>query len=135
MIGDSAYRPAARAGATQPANLADLLERILDKGLVIAGDISISLVDVELLTIKLRLLIASADKAAEMGIDWWRHDPHLNGSSRRLEEENRDLRQRLADLERELGSASTTGDGGIGRQGAPHGATATTRDGGGAHVR
>lgn len=59
-------------------NLADLLERILDKGIVIAGDISISLVDVELLTIKLRLLIASVDKAQQMGIDWWRSDPWLS---------------------------------------------------------
>ncbi|HLH45700.1 MAG TPA: gas vesicle protein [Acidimicrobiales bacterium] len=67
---------ASRGGDT--TNLADLLERILDKGIVIAGDISISLVDVELLTIKLRLLIASVDKAQEMGIDWWRSDPWLS---------------------------------------------------------
>jgi hypothetical protein len=60
-------------------NLADLLERILDKGIVIAGDISISLIDVEVLTIKLRLLIASVDKAQEMGINWWRSDPWLSG--------------------------------------------------------
>lgn len=66
-------------------NLADLLERILDKGIVIAGDISISLVDVELLTIKLRLLIASVDKAQEMGVDWWRSDPWL--SSRAAEQQ------------------------------------------------
>jgi hypothetical protein len=62
-------------------NLADLLERILDKGIVIAGDISISLIDVEVLTIKLRLLIASVDKAQEMGINWWRSDPWLSGQS------------------------------------------------------
>ena len=60
------------------ASLADLLERILDKGIVIAGDISISLVDIELLTIKLRLLIASVDKAKEMDIDWWQSDPWLS---------------------------------------------------------
>jgi len=60
-------------------NLADLLERILDKGIVIAGDISISLVDVELLTIKLRLLVASVDKAREMGVTWWESDPWLSG--------------------------------------------------------
>jgi hypothetical protein len=62
-------------------NLADLLERILDKGIVIAGDISISLVDIELLTIKLRLLIASVDKAQEMGINWWRSDPWLSSQA------------------------------------------------------
>lgn len=62
-------------------NLADLLERILDKGIVIAGDISISLVDVEILTIKLRLLIASVDKAQQMGINWWRSDPWLSSQN------------------------------------------------------
>ena len=69
--------PSARSGGGT-TNLADLLERILDKGIVIAGDISISLVDVELLTIKLRLLIASVDKAREMGVDWWEADPWLS---------------------------------------------------------
>ncbi|MBO0729290.1 MAG: gas vesicle protein [Acidimicrobiaceae bacterium] len=66
-----------------PTNLADLLERILDKGIVIAGDISISLVDIELLTIRLRLLVASVDKAQEMGIDWWRSDPWLSQQAAR----------------------------------------------------
>jgi hypothetical protein len=60
-------------------NLADILERVLDKGIVVAGDIRINLLDIELLTIKLRLLIASADTAREMGIDWWRNDPFLTG--------------------------------------------------------
>jgi len=59
-------------------NLADILERVLDKGIVIAGDVTISLVGVELLNIKLRLLIASVDKAMEMGINWWAHDPYLS---------------------------------------------------------
>lgn len=68
------------------ASLADLLERILDKGIVIAGDISISLVDVELLTIKLRLLIASVDKAKEMGVDWWEADPWLSSRARHQQE-------------------------------------------------
>ena len=62
----------------QPAQLADVLERVLDKGIVIAGDIKINLLDIELLTVKIRLLIASADKAREMGIDWWEGDPFLN---------------------------------------------------------
>jgi hypothetical protein len=80
-----------------PVNLADLLERILDKGIVIAGDIKINLVDVELLTIKLRLLVASVDRAKEMGIDWWEHDPSLSSKAadRRLAEENAQLRRQL----------------------------------------
>jgi hypothetical protein len=60
-----------------PANLADILERVLDKGIVIAGDIQINLLDIELLTIKLRLLIASVERAREMGINWWEGDPSL----------------------------------------------------------
>jgi Gas vesicle protein len=85
-----------RSGGPAPAQLADVLERVLDKGIVIAGDIQINLLDIELLTVKLRLLVASADKAREMGIDWWEGDAflssrHRNGNSldarlRRLEE-------------------------------------------------
>nr|WP_051426713.1 gas vesicle protein GvpJ [Jiangella gansuensis] len=70
------------AAPPQPANLADILERVLDKGIVIAGDIRINLLDIELLTIRIRLLVASVDKAQEMGIDWWRHDPMLSGNGR-----------------------------------------------------
>jgi hypothetical protein len=89
--------------APQPANLADILERVLDKGIVIAGDIQINLVDIELLTIKLRLLVASVDKAREMGIDWWEHDPALSSLARGdLEQENADLRRRLERLEQRL---------------------------------
>jgi hypothetical protein len=80
-------------------NLADILERVLDKGIVIAGDIQINLLDIELLTIKLRLLVASVDKAREMGIDWWENDPQLTSRAEQLEEENRDLRDRLERLE------------------------------------
>jgi hypothetical protein len=69
--------PAAPGGSS--GNLADILERVLDKGVVIAGDIVINLLDIELLTIKLRLLIASVDTAKEMGIDWWQNDPFLTG--------------------------------------------------------
>jgi hypothetical protein len=79
--------------------LADVLERVLDKGLVIAGDIQVNLLDIELLTIKIRLLVASVDKAKEMGIDWWEHDPTLSSSERNLVEENERLRQRLGELE------------------------------------
>jgi len=79
--------------------LADVLERVLDKGLVIAGDIQVNLLDIELLTIKIRLLVASVDKAKEMGIDWWEHDPSLSSSERNLVEENERLRRRLGELE------------------------------------
>ena len=83
-------RGASRLPATyssgQPAQLADVLERVLDKGIVIAGDIQINLLDIELLTIKLRLLVASADKARELGIDWWDGDPFLKrGGDKSLE--------------------------------------------------
>ena len=64
------------------ANLADILERVLDKGIVIAGDIRINLLDIELLTIKLRLVVASVDRAKEMGIDWWEHDPSLSSRAK-----------------------------------------------------
>ncbi|MCI3271174.1 gas vesicle protein [Streptomyces cylindrosporus] len=83
------------------ANLADILERVLDKGVVIAGDIRINLLDIELLTVKLRLIVASVDKAREMGIDWWETDPALSSKARRSElaRENAELRERLAQLE------------------------------------
>jgi hypothetical protein len=113
------------AGERQSANLADLLERILDKGIVIVGDVRINLLDIELLTIKLRLLVASVDRAKEMGIDWWEHDPSLSSKARRdeadgdragdgdreLREENRRLRERLAALEAATGTGTGTGTG------------------------
>ena len=80
-------------------SLADVLDRVLDKGLVIAGDIRVNLLDIELLTIKIRLLVASVDKAREMGIDWWEHDPSLSAGQRDIAEENRSLRSRIAELE------------------------------------
>jgi len=83
----------------QSANLADILERVLDNGIVIAGDIRVNLLDIELLTIKIRLLIASVDKAREIGIDWWEHDPTLSSGRPDLAEENRQLRDRIAALE------------------------------------
>ena len=101
MATPSPYRRAGIAPPPQGANLADVLERVLDKGLVVAGDIRINLLDIELLTIKLRLLVASADKAAEMGITWWRDDPFLSGRER--EDGDRDLEARLARLEARLG--------------------------------
>jgi hypothetical protein len=83
----------------ESANLADILERVLDKGIVIAGDIQVNLLDIELLTIKLRLVIASVDRAKEMGIDWWEHDPTLSSGHTEIAEENRRLRDRIAALE------------------------------------
>ncbi|MDR3473953.1 MAG: gas vesicle protein [Devosia sp.] len=83
----------------QSTNLADILERVLDKGIVIAGDITISLVEIDLLTIKLRLLVASVDKAKELGINWWEADPKLSVKAGELERENEVLRQRLSRLE------------------------------------
>jgi hypothetical protein len=87
------------AGAPRPEGLADILERVLDKGIIIAGDIRVSLVDVELLTVKIRLLVVSVDKAMEMGIDWWKKDPMLSAAAQELEEENRRLRERAEELE------------------------------------
>jgi hypothetical protein len=89
----------------EPANLGDILERVLDKGLVIAGDIQVNLLDIELLTIKLRLVIASLDTAREVGINWWESDPWLSAGAQgdarhaELEDENRELRDRVKALE------------------------------------
>jgi len=91
--------------AVPSATLADVLERVLDKGVVIAGDIKIKLVDIELLTIQIRLLIASVDKAKEMGIDWWTWNPALCSQARSEEGLGSDktldgLAEGVADLER-----------------------------------
>jgi hypothetical protein len=84
------------------AGLADILERILDKGIVVAGDISVSLVGVELLTIRVRLVVASVDRALEMGIRWWEGDAALTGRTHQLAAENAALAERVALLERQL---------------------------------
>ncbi|GHJ99026.1 hypothetical protein SY2F82_08240 [Streptomyces sp. Y2F8-2] len=89
------------------ANLADILERVLDKGIVIVGDIKINLLDIELLTIKLRLLVASVDKAREIGIDWWEHDPALSSRAdgrHSLREQNEQLRAEVEELRKQLTS-------------------------------
>lgn len=85
----------------QSTNLADILERVLDKGIVIAGDIRIQLADVQLLDIKIRLLIASVDKAKEIGIDWWEHDAYLSSKAKTkmLEKEKERLEKRVKFLE------------------------------------
>ncbi len=99
MSGYGGYGRAAPSSRRESASLADILERVLDKGIVIAGDIQVNLLDIELLTIKLRLVIVSVDRAKEMGIDWWEHDPTLSSGHRDMVEENRRLRERVADLE------------------------------------
>jgi Gas vesicle protein len=119
------YRAASVSSGRTSANLGDILERILDKGLVIAGDIQVNLLDIELLTIKLRLVIASLETAKEVGINWWENDPWLSAdASRRAEQrekqhelgerdlvaENHQLRTRV----RELESGGTGGTGGNG---------------------
>jgi len=88
--------------ATQATNLADILERVLDKGIVIAGDIKISIADIELLNIKIRLLIASVDKAMEMGINWWQSDPDLSVKAEELGQGNKALRERIDRLEERI---------------------------------
>ncbi|MEV8565287.1 gas vesicle protein [Streptomyces sp. NPDC051322] len=119
MGSPSGISPYGQQGSS--ANLADILERVLDKGIVIAGDIQINLLDIELLTIKLRLLVASVDKAKEMGIDWWEHDPSLSSGARpprqvdgqsspagdeELAQENARLKAELTELRRAAGADS-----------------------------
>ena len=93
----------------RPSSLADTLERVLDKGVVIVGDIAVSVVDIELLTLRVRLFVASAQTAREMGIDWWENDPFFApraveraAATKELAQENAELRDRLAALERAL---------------------------------
>ncbi len=107
------------AGAIQPtyrqtSGLVDVLDRVLDKGLVIAGDIRVSLAEVELLTIRIRLLVCSIDKAEEVGLDWWRDDPNLSMAARRLSSENRELREQVLLLERRLATLEATAGEGAG---------------------
>jgi len=88
------------------SGLVDVLDRVLDKGLVIAGDVKISLAEVELLTIRIRLIVCSIDKAQEIGLDWWKHDLHLAPGQNRLLAENEELRRQLSALERKVASLS-----------------------------
>ena len=127
------YRSRA-GGGPQPANLGDILERVLDTGIVIAGDIRVNLLDIELLTIKLRLVIASVDTARQLGIDWWQSDPWLSSkgresdrdreladgrggrelpegtSERELADENARLRARIAEMEEPDGAGRSGAD-------------------------
>ena len=109
--------PSRAMAPTGGSSLADILERVLDKGIVVAGDVAINLLDIELLTIKLRLLIASADKAKELGIDWWSRDPSLTGNGEQeLTGRQRELENRLRDVESQIrslgdGRGTRSGDG------------------------
>jgi hypothetical protein len=90
----------------RPPGLVDVLDRILDKGLVIAGDIKVSLANVELLTLQIRLLVCSIDKAEQIGLNWWRYDTNLTTRAERAEAENLELRERLSVLELEINKLS-----------------------------
>ncbi len=90
----------------RPPGLVDVLDRILDKGLVIAGDIKVSLANVELLTLQIRLLVCSIDKAEQIGLNWWRYDTNLTTRAERAEAENLELRERLSLLEQEIAKLS-----------------------------
>ena len=94
-------------GHGRSTGLVDVLDRILDKGLVVAGDIKVSLAEVELLTIRIRLLICSIDKAEQIGMDWWKYDHHLSPGKEALSAENAELKKEIRALERRL--ASLTG--------------------------
>jgi hypothetical protein len=99
----------------QPDSLADVLERVLDKGVVIAGDVVVNILDIELLTLKLRLFISSAETAREMGLDWWSHDPFFSGRQAvepQQDDETQALRDRVAQLEELVRRAGLDGDGG-----------------------
>ncbi len=108
MVPEGIVRSDLAPHAGGPANLADILERVLDKGIVIAGDIQINLLDIELLTIKIRLLVASVDRAKEMGINWWESDPTLTRGAAEMVRENEHLRARLERLEKALELAPDT---------------------------
>ena len=92
------------AHATQATNLADILERVLDKGIVIAGDIKIQIADIDLLTIRIRLVLCSVDKAMEMGINWWQQDTYLSSKAKETEiaKENAVLKKRLDKIENRM---------------------------------
>ena len=93
-------------GHARSTGLVDVLDRVLDKGLVVAGDIKVSLAEVELLTIRIRLLICSIDKAQEIGLDWWKFDHHFSPGKQKLSAENDELRKQVRALERQLASVT-----------------------------
>src|SRR5213595_3276818 len=93
-------------GHARSSGLVDVLDRVLDKGLVIAGDIKVSLAEVELLTIRIRLLVCSIDKAEQIGLDWWKFDHHLSPGKQALSTENEELKKQVRSLERQLASVT-----------------------------
>ena len=105
--------PSSLVAGHHAAGLVDVLDRVLDKGLVIAGDIKVSLAEVELLTIRIRLMVCSIDKAQEIGLDWWKYDHHLSPGSQQLAVENEQLRQQVRALERRLASLTPSGGPGV----------------------
>jgi hypothetical protein len=110
MTSPNPYVRSRVATSSRPEGLGEILERVLDRGLVVAGDIQLNLLDIELLTIKIRLLLASADTAQQMGIDWWKHDPFLSSRDRDLAHENAVLRERVTRLEEALGGELSPGE-------------------------
>ena len=92
-------------GRTRSTGLVEVLDRVLDKGLFVGGDIKISLAEVELLTIRIRLIVCSLDKAREIGLDWWMYDRHLSPGRAAMAERDQ-LEQRIVALERQLGTAA-----------------------------
>jgi hypothetical protein len=97
-----------QVGHPRASGLVDVLDRVLDKGLVIAGDIKISIAEVELLTIRIRLMVCSIDKAEQIGLDWWRHDRHLSMGNDELALENEKLKERIRRLEQQMEAAPGT---------------------------
>src|SRR5437868_5743401 len=101
-------------GELQPSNqrasgLVDVLDRVLDKGLAVAGDIKISLAEVELLTIRIRLIVCSIDKAQEIGLDWWKYDPHFAPGRPAAIQDGDGLRRQIAALEEKVALLSKNG--------------------------
>lgn len=111
--------PAIEPTYRRSSGLVDVLDRVLDKGLVIAGDIRVSLAEVELLTIRIRLLVCSIDKAEQIGLDWWRQDPNLSVAARKLSVENETLREQIRLLEEKVAALAVA-------QGSP-GSTASAK--------
>jgi len=106
------------------SGLVDVLDRVLDKGLVVAGDVKISLAEVELLTIRIRLIVCSIDKAQQIGLDWWKYDAHLAPNRGRLSAENEELRRQVRLLERKVASLASR-RGGNARRGRDGGRDST----------
>jgi Gas vesicle protein len=104
------------SGSSHTASLVDILDRVLDKGLVVAGDIKISLAEVELLTIRIRLLICSIDKAEQIGMDWWKYDRNLSPGRSTALREDEALKKQIRMLERRVAALTKERRAGRGRR-------------------